>query len=153
MKIRKATTKDLDSILELSNEMMKFYSNLDDYYEIYSEYEDHKEYYKEQLKKKDTLYVVTEDDNKNIVGFASCYIISMPKTKAPKIGVLVTNFVRKQFRGNGAGTSMLDFRIDWLKKQKVKFLEMNVDARNESALKLWRKNGFVDYQIKLKKVL
>ncbi len=153
MKIRKATTRDLNSILELSNEMMKFHSNLDDYYEIYSKYEDHKEYYKEQLKKKDTLYVVAEDDTKNIVGFASCYIISIPKTKAPKIGVLVTNFVRKQFRGHRAGTSMLNFRIDWLKKQKVKFLEMNVDARNKSALKLWRKNGFVDYQIKLKKTL
>ena len=148
--IRKATIKDLDSILELSDQLLQFHNQLDSYYTIYSKYEDHREYYQEQLTKKDTLYIVAEMDG-NIVGFASCYIISIPKTKAPKIGVLVANFVQKEFRGKGVGTKLYNFRMNWFKKQKVSFVEMNVDARNKKALKLWKKFCFEDYQIKLKK--
>jgi ribosomal protein S18 acetylase RimI-like enzyme len=150
MKIRKATSKDLDAIVELSDLMLKFHSDFDPYYSIYSKYEDHKQYYSDQLKKKDALYVVAENDKKEIVGFASAYMVSMPKTKAPKIGTLVTNFVKKEYRGKGFGTAMFNFRMDWLKKNKVKHVEMRVDAHNKKALRLWRKYGFKDYQIGLK---
>jgi ribosomal protein S18 acetylase RimI-like enzyme len=148
--IRKATIKDLDSILELSDQLLQFHNQLDSYYTIYSKYEDHQEYYKDQLTKKGTLYIVAEKD-KQIVGFASAYIISIPKTRAPKIGVLVANFVKKEFRGKGIGSALYQFRMKWFNKQKVQFVEMNVDARNKKALKLWKKFGFEDYQVKLKK--
>ena len=150
LKIRKARKKDLESILCLGDKLVQFHNNFDPYYTVYSKYEDSREYYQEQLTKKDTLYVVAEVGG-NIVGFASCYIISIPKTKAPKIGVLVANFVQKEFRGKGVGTKLYNFRMNWFKKQKVSFVEMNVDARNKKALKLWKKFGFEDYQIKLKK--
>lgn len=150
MKTRKATKKDLEAILELSSLMLKFHSKLDPYYDIYSKYEDHREYYKAQLEKKNTLYVVTENEDKEVVAFASAYIISMPKTKAPKIGVLVTNFVKDKYRGKGIGTEQLNYRMNWLKQHGVKYVELNVDARNKKALALWKKFGFKDYQIRLK---
>lgn len=150
MKTRKATKKDLEAILELSDLMMKFHTSLDPYYDIYTKYEDSREYYKAQLDKKDTLYVVTENENKEIVAFASAYIISMPKTRAPKIGVLVTNFVKKAYRNKGVGTEQFNYRMNWFKKHGVKYVEMNVDARNKNVLALWKKFGFKNYQVKLK---
>lgn len=150
MKTRKATKRDLGAILELSDLMMKFHTSLDPYYDIYTKYEDAREYYQAQLEKKGTLYIVTENENKEIIAFASAYIISIPKTKAPKIGVLVTNFVKKEYRGRGVGTEQLNFRMNWLKKHGVKYVELNVDARNKKAIQLWKKFGFKDYQLKLK---
>jgi len=50
IKIKKATVKDLDNILELSKLMMEFYHKIDPYYTIYSKYEDHREFYEGQLK-------------------------------------------------------------------------------------------------------
>jgi len=150
MKTRKATKKDLEAILALSDLMVKFHTNFDPYYAIYTKYEDPKEFYKKQLAKKNTLYVVTENDKKEIVAFASAYIISIPKAKAPSIGVLVANFVKEKYRGMGIGTKQFTYRIDWLKRHHVKYVEMNVDARNKKALALWKKYGFKDYQVKLK---
>jgi len=150
MKTRKATKNDLEAILAISDLMLKFHSNFDPYYDIYTKHEDSREYYQKQLEKKDRLYIVTENEKGEIVAFASTYIISIPKTKAPKIGVLVTNFVKEDYRGKGIGTEQFKCRMDWLKQQNVKYVEMNVDANNKKALALWKKYGFKDYQVKLK---
>lgn len=42
MKIRKATKKDLDGILELADLMLTFHYKMDPYYKLYSKYEDPK---------------------------------------------------------------------------------------------------------------
>lgn len=150
MKIRKATSNDLESVLELSELMMKLHISFDVYYDIYTKYEDARKYYKEQLAKRGLLYVVAEDENKKIVAFASAYTISIPRTKAPKIGILVTNFVKEEYRGRGIGTMLYEYRMNWFKQKNVKYVEMNVDVRNTKALKLWKKYGFKEYQVKLK---
>jgi len=153
MKTRKATLEDLDSVVTLSDMMVKFHADLDPYYAIYSKYEDAREYYKKQLTKEGTLFVVTENDDGEIVAYASAYIISIENTDAPKIGVLVANFVRDEFRGKGIGTAQHDFRMNWFKENGVTYAEMSVDARNAHALGLWKSKGFTEYQIKLKKEL
>lgn len=153
MKIRKAQKKDIEQILVLSSELLDFHYNFDKYYKVYEKYEDHREYYLGQLKKKGTLYLVAENEKKEIVAFASGYIISMGKSKAPKIGVLVANFVRKDSRKKGIGSALFTSLLDWFKKNNIKYIEMSVDSKNKKALNLWRKNGFKDYQVKLKKDL
>ena len=153
MKIRKATKKDLDGILELAELMLDFHYGLDPYYKIYSKYEDPREFYSEHLQKKNVRYVVAEDSNGNLVGFASASITSIPRTKAPKIGTLIANFVRKEYRGKGIGTKLLKERMKWFKENNVKYVEMSVDVRNKKAIALWKKNGFKDCQVRLRKDL
>lgn len=150
IKIRKATSKDIEEVLEISKLLLDFHINLDPYYGIYTKYENHRKYYEAQLKKKNNIYVIAEYDKK-VVGLASGYIISIPNSKAPKIGVLVSNFVKKEYRHQGIGKMLLDYRIDWFKNKGVKFLETNVDARNKKGLPIWKKLGFKEYQIKFKK--
>ena len=153
MKTRKATEKDLNKLVFLSKKMTEFHSDIDPYYDIYTKYENEEEFFTDQLKKKNFLYIVTENEKREIVAFASAKIISIPKTRAPKIGVLIENFVLKEYRGKGIGLAHLNYRMEWFKKNKVKYVEMTVDARNKKALSLWKKQGFENYQIKLKKNL
>lgn len=153
MNIRKATTKDLDGILVLAQIMLDFHSQFDPYYKIYSKYEDPREFYEGHIQKENVRYVVAEDESGGLVGFASASITSMEDPTAPKIGILITNFVREEYRGQGIGTKLLGERMKWFEENGVKYVEMNVDARNTKALALWRKLGFKDYQIKLKKDL
>ncbi len=153
MQIRKATRNDLEGIVRLSEEMLDFHCSLDPYYGIYRAHEDSSEFYKGELQKKDRLYLVAENGNGGIVGFASASITSIPDTNAPSIGILITNFVSKPYRGKGIGTAFHEKRMAWFKEQNVKHVEMNVDARNVKALEIWKKIGFKEYQIKLKKDL
>lgn len=153
MNIRKATQDDLESIVWLSEEMLDFHCSLDPYYGIYRAYEDSTEFYKEELQEEHKLYLVAENEGGDIVGFASASITSMPDTDAPSIGILVTNFVSEPYRGKGVGTAFHEKRMTWFREHNVKHVEMSVDVRNTKALEMWKKSGFEEYQIKLKKDL
>ncbi|MBU1557601.1 GNAT family N-acetyltransferase [Patescibacteria group bacterium] len=150
MKIKKATVKDLDDILELASLMLDFHYKFDDYYKIYEKYEDHRKFYGDQLKKKNVQFLIAKNDDGDAVGFGQSSIVSIPKTRAPKIGKLISIFVKPEHRGKGAGRGLFEKQMSWLKKNKVKYIEMHVDARNKKALALWKKQGFKDYQISLK---
>jgi N-acetylglutamate synthase-like GNAT family acetyltransferase len=52
MKIRKATKKDLDGILELADLMLDFHYKMDSYYKIYSKYENPREFMKVTSRRK-----------------------------------------------------------------------------------------------------
>lgn len=133
--------------------MLDFHCSMDPYYCIYRKYEDSREFYKEQLKNKDMLFVVAENDDHELVGFASASITSIPDTPAPVIGKLITNFVLEEYRKQGIGTKLFEMRMSWLKESNAKHVEMSVDAHNENALALWKKHGFKDYQYRLRKDL
>jgi len=150
IKIKKATIKDLDDIVGLAGLMLDFHESFDKYYTIYSKYEDHKEFYKNQLQKKNAQFLIAKDKNGEAVGFGQSSIISMPKTKAPKIGKLISIFVKPEYRDKKIGKVIFEQQMEWLKKNKVKYIEMHVDARNKKSLALWKKYGFKDYQINLK---
>lgn len=149
LRFKKATIEDLSEVLKLSDKMLKFHNDLDPYYGIYSKYEDHGEYYREQLNKKNVLYLIVYNGN-TAIALASASIVEMEGTDAPKIGHLVSNFVEDDYRGLGIGTRLLEYRMDWFRKNNVKHAEMSVDARNADALRLWQSKGFYPYQITLK---
>ncbi len=148
-----ASLEDLENVLHLSEKMLNFHINLDPYYGIYSKYEDHREYYSDQLKKEDVLYIIAKNEKNKIVGLASGYITEIPETEAPRIGNLVSNYVETEYQNQGIGSYLHNYRMKWFLENNVKFVEMNVDASNKKALDLWRKKGFKDYQIKLRKDL
>ena len=150
IKIKKATAKDLDDVLKLAGLMLDFHNKIDSYYTIYSKYEDHKEFYEGQLKKKNVRFVLAKDEKGKPVGLGQASIISMPKTRAPKIGHLTSIFVKKEYRSKGIGKEIFKDIMSWFKKENVKYVELHVDARNKKGLKMWKKLGFKDYQINLK---
>jgi len=150
MNVRKATPNDLEGIVKLGNKMLDFHCTFDPYYCIYREYDDINDFYKDELCKKDRFYIVAENDDCELVGFASASITSIPNTPTPVIGSLIASFVSEDYRRQGIGTEFYKKRMDWLKSHNVKHVEMSVDAHNKTALELWKKFGFKNYQYKLK---
>ncbi len=67
---------------------------------------------------------------------AECEIL--PKTGKNIIGILV----KKEFRGNGVGSTLLNFCIDNLRKLGALEFYAEIDARNHLALSFFKKNGF-----------
>jgi len=150
MKIRQATTSDLNQLVILGNKMLDFHCAFDPYYCIYRQYDDITEFYESDLKKDDRFYVVAETDEGVLAGFASASTVSMPNTTAPAIGHLIANYVLEEYRNQGIGSEFYNKRMEWFKTKNVKHIEMNVDAHNEHALKIWKNKGFKEYQIILK---
>ena len=148
--IRRATKRDIDTILLLAKALQDFHTNLDSYYGIYDEFEDHRIFYEEELENDERLYLIASVDEKD-VAFASASVIHIDDENAPKIGYLIAVYMREAFRERGIGTLLYEERVEWLKEQGVFYIEMSVDVRNKNVLKRYKERGFREYKVSLVK--
>jgi len=57
-------------------------------------------------------------------------------------------YIKKGFRNKGAGSILLKKSIEILKKDNIKKLELTVDPKNQTAIRLYEKFGFKTYEFK-----
>jgi ribosomal protein S18 acetylase RimI-like enzyme len=58
----------------------------------------------------------------------------------------------KEYRRRGCGGELINEFVNFLKKKKIKELELSVNPRNENAIRLYAKMGFeiAKYQMRKK---
>ncbi len=100
--------------------------------------EDEKEFIREMNESPHKFYVVARD-NDIIVGCLS--FISSIHQRYKHQGELRMS-VDKSHWGKGIGSSLIKFLIDWGENNKLKRIELRVDAHNVRAINLYRKFGF-----------
>ncbi len=139
--------------MELIEDVTDYHYKIDKYYKPFSKYKGLDKYTKDQLKDKNVRMLVAEGDGKvigRIVGVvleASSYI--MPE----KIGNIDDTFIKEDYRYKKIGEKLLNELLEWFKEKKIKHIELSVDARNKIGIKAWRKFGFYNYRIEMRKDL
>ena len=94
-----------------------------------------------------TKLVVAEEDGK-IVGFLLCLLSpNAPVFKERKVGVISDVFVLEERRRKGVARKMLDVAAKWLRKNKVRTVQLGVAHDNLEARAVWRTIGFEPYMI------
>ena len=153
MKIRKATKKDLESLVELNISLAKYErkicKHLVDPEKVRKEYA--KEY-ENRFKQKKSIFFVAEE-NEKIVG----YILGeVQRPYHPHIfknrGYIVDAFVLKKYRGKGIGEKLTERLIEWFKSKGIKWIKVSAYTNNEIRIKFWKKMGFKDYVIDMTKI-
>ncbi|MDP3934620.1 MAG: GNAT family N-acetyltransferase [Candidatus Giovannonibacteria bacterium] len=151
--IKKATNKDLSGIMELIKDVTDYHYKIDKYYKPFSKYKGLDKYTKEQLKGKSVKMLVAEDDGK-IIGRIVGVIIKPPPYVSPKkIGNIDDIFIKEAYRHKRTGEKLLKELLKWFKEKKIKHIRLSVDARNKIGVKAWKKFGFYDYRIEMRKDL
>ncbi len=125
MIIRKSTLEDLDSIYTLGKE------NLETQFS--------RETLKTFIVYDETYHVFSLADDK-LIG----YIIVW---KSDKYGQIIDVVVEKKYRGLGYGYKLLEYGINVSKEMNVTMISLEVSVKNEIALKLYEKAGFVKERI------
>jgi ribosomal protein S18 acetylase RimI-like enzyme len=74
-----------------------------------------------------------------IVGIGSIKILSETKR-----GHIFHIFIDKEYRNQGFGRKTMDYLESFAKKEKMEFLTLRVMRKNEPAIKLYEKLGFVN---------
>lgn len=100
--------------------------------------EDEKEFIRDMNESANKFYVIARDNDK-IVGCLS--FISSPHQRYLHQGELRMS-VDKSHWGKGIGSSLIKFLIDWGENNKLKRIELRVDAHNVRAINLYHKFGF-----------
>lgn len=72
---------------------------------------------------------------------------------AKKSGHIKSFFVSGECRGKGVGKQLYNALVDWFKKQKCDHLEIDVYKGNKKTISMYKKWGFKENLIKMKKRL
>jgi len=118
--IRKATLKDLNEIINIENESFNIHDRFS------------KEVIKYHIKKSHT-YVY--EYNKSIIA----YLIYIPYKKSIRIYSIA---VKKNYRNKKIATKLINHIINIAKKQRKKYLSLEVSVLNKIAINFYKKLGF-----------
>ena len=153
MKIRKATEVDILAILRLVKKMVVYHRALNKIYKPYQCYTGLKKYFKEIIQTQNSILLVAEDDAR-IVGFLEGGVEKVSNEMIfKKIGVVYDIFVEEKYRQKEIGQKLLNSALKYFHSKDVKYIQINVEAKNNAGKKFWKKNNFFEYQIKLLKKL
>jgi len=79
-------------------------------------------------------------DEKSIIGYVS---LVFPKFKKLRGNAYLTIAVKEEYRGKGIGTLLMDTGERYAKDRGVRRIELEVFGKNEVAIKLYEKRGYV----------
>lgn len=151
MNIRKAETKDFDSILKLQLELedteVKFDSNLIE--RCYETNEGKKRLIK-RIKSKAQVFLVAESNNE-IVGFIDGRIMEETIWYKEKVGILEHICVKKENRRNNVASNLLKEFESRLISMGAKYIQILAFPNNKPAMDLYKKYGYDMYSVYLSK--
>lgn len=140
--IRKAKKKDLKEICDVvaegkvDEERMQYPKKKKT--ELEKQFDDAKKIwmkkYKKEIGSKNDVLFVAEVEGK-IVGVAKVLI-------EKKRGELERLYLLRKYRGFGIGKALTKFRVDYLKKKGVKWIDTYIYVKNKKSLKLHEDLGF-----------
>ena len=151
--IRKSEAKDISTISEMARQMADYHRSLDSYYKNSAAYKTLEEDLASELEDKDSGMLVAEEGGK-IIGYFRGMIEPAPMYLSPKkIGVVYDLFVLPEFRREKIGDQLFAAALAWFEDRGARNIELSVDARNAAGVAFWKKHGFFEYKIRMRKDL
>ncbi len=135
LKIRKGKRDDLSTLPDI---LMLSYEGIEEYGE---ESIEKARRYIEDLYEEDPECFFVAEINGEIVGFIFCNRFWYSKFEHSRVGEIHEIVVVPAHRHEGIGKKLLEKAIEYLKPRKI---ELWVGEKNESAIKFYKKLGFVE---------
>ncbi|MBW3019028.1 GNAT family N-acetyltransferase [Candidatus Woesearchaeota archaeon] len=151
MEIRKATLEDLPAIQQLNYQLCLIEAeNYDP--TVIADWPLSKagaRYFSDRIK--NAFAVVAEEDGQ-IIGY-SVGGLDQAETyrNVGVLGIVENTYVQPQHRRKGIGTKLFEEFLKWCKKKGVTRIRRIASAENKDAIKLYRRQGFSDYEVVLEK--
>jgi len=100
----------------------------------------------EEVKKafqKNNVLILVAEEKGHLIGYiwVKTHFLNYLKPKK-KVGYINELFVKKEFRGKGVSSKLMEKVLDWFKGQRIGFVSLGVFAQNSAAINLYKKFGF-----------
>lgn len=144
MHTRKAEIKDLKSITNLAIQLHKQHEKYNGYYKLNDNYMVLIEgYYTKLINDPEAYVIVALDGLSNIIGYAYATIgRRAPYYRDELFGSLGEIFVCEEHRKLGIAKILVRQLFEWFKERNLDYSELEVDANNTAAIRLWEKIGY-----------
>jgi len=152
--IKRATLNDLKTIQTLNDKLFKFEmeNRLDSYVETWPFSNNAEDYFNNLIENQ--FVAIAECDN-NVAGYLAGSIYQ-DETYSCYEGItaeLENMFVEENYRKYGVGSRLIEHFNDYCKMNDVKRIIVTASFGNNDAINFYKKNGFNDYNIQLRKEL
>lgn len=158
--IRKAKLKDAEALASLFSEFMKYHDEIiikkKPGFRVYLTKKQNvadifRKYIRKRIRGKNSLVCLAEVDGEH-AGYSVSFIKkTVPVFKMDRIGYISDLFVRKKFRGMGISSRFKDGAVRWFRKKGMKYISLCVYMDNRFAHSIYRKWGFSDYHIEMRR--
>ncbi|MCC7574894.1 GNAT family N-acetyltransferase [Candidatus Woesearchaeota archaeon] len=146
--LRKAKRTDLEKLLLIQKEIIIKSTHYDSSIKKNTTFVD----IKKLILSKQTNFLVIEL-NKEIICCGYAEIRKSPNYMKPKnYGYIGMIFVSEKHRKKGLATNIINNLVKWLETNKIKEIRLEAYTKNEDAIKLFRKTGFEELFVTMKKV-
>lgn len=106
-----------------------------------------KDYFKKVIKNKDNILLCYEED-KIIKGYIYLKIVDNTNKKGYLIDGL---YVDNEYRNKGIATKLIENALNVIKDTNVDVVDINAMANNSAAINLYKRFGFNEFKISLRK--
>jgi len=137
LSFRVAEQKDISTLSELAEEFMPGVASR----------EQREEVLKISMERPDYELLIVEEDGR-VVGFVDQFIIE-DFVHGAKLSYIQNLFVTKRYRGKGLGDLLLKQIVMSSKEKGVSEIHVATEFENESAIKLYKKRGFLNESLLL----
>ncbi len=143
MEIRKARSGDLEAVVGLWTEMMRFHAEQDRYFEVcVGAEEKFREFAKNNLSEPEKIFLVAEENGK-IDGYILGEILTYPPVYESKpYGNVLDIIVKGTGRRKGVGQQLLEATCKGFAARGIEEVECQVSSANPVSNKFWQKMGF-----------
>ncbi len=141
--IRTATENDLDSLTDLWLELMIHHKNDSNLFQVKEDSRDGiQKILKTKMENKNTQIFVSVLQSK-VLGFIVCsFQIGSPIFNLYKKGYIAETVIHSNCRGQGIGKNLYSSAEEWLKKQGVDHIQLQVSVKNPKGIDFWSNQGF-----------
>jgi ribosomal protein S18 acetylase RimI-like enzyme len=150
MRVRQATLKDMEAVLDLWQEMMGYHARLDPRFRPAA---DGRELFREVLQEwmvDETCRILVAEDDGQVVGYIIGRLAENPAVfKQRYLGHVSDICVAPDRRRTGVGRKLFGFLRKWFRGKGLTVAQLNVAALNPVSQAFWREMGFQDYMQRL----
>lgn len=151
--IRKATKEDVNSIIDLWQEMMDIHIQKSDLYKMKTDARQiYIEYLEDVFKNPDyvTLVFVTEN---NVLGYIMATTSDDPPVYEGTVGIILEICVTAEHQNIGIGEKLVAEIEKYFLEKNIKRVECMVSNFNQISKEFWFKNGYNPYNLMCVKML
>lgn len=138
MKIRKATKKDIESVVELFGEYDRYENALDKRHKVDS-VKERKDFFRMLMKKPRAVVFVLDVDDGKLGGVISG---EYRESMMGRGGMIHELIISKEYRSSGHGKKLLKALEDYLKKKGCRSIQSFVFIKNKKVLGFYNKLGY-----------
>ncbi len=145
--VRKATAKDISSIVELWKELMDFNKQHDEHWSRFESGHENFAYFLNSHVADDTFCILVAEMDKDIIGYCLSEIRKCEPQffETQEYGHISNLAVTENYRSKGIGTKLFRETVIWFSQQGIHRIETCVSTSNDLSKEYWARMGFTPY--------